>query len=171
MEKKVKIILGVSGGLLTSYFAYHFFNKKYLIKELNKQMKGGGILLQNKYGDLRDFEQVLTGSPYMSKVKGKIGNNDLVMLNRSAITQFREDLHDAMTGFGGDNETSVYDTFSNINDLYEVSQVAQSYQDHYGKSLYQEILDNLDTGYWFTDSEQGKVYNILKTKTKFRIKK
>ena len=165
LNRKMKITIGLSlvfgvGG----FIAYRGIERRNIIKALLKELdsKNGGDIFYS-YGDLRDFKNVLNGNPYMSWVKNKTKGSDLIYLTRNAITSKRKAIDNAF-GVVNDDEDAIYNILNSVNDLFEIAQISQSYKEHYGKSLYAKLINDL------LNSEQDKVYEILKSKLKFRVK-
>lgn len=140
------------------YFTISHIHKnslyKKIISKINNNVDG--------YGDVRDINY-LNGNAYISKIKNSV-SGQVIMLKDSYVTKFRKDLHDALSGWGTD-EDKIKSVFRQLKDGISIAQVSQSYYDHYGETLLQALLGDM-----YPDSDDMiEINNIIHSKPKFRI--
>jgi len=158
MTRKNKIIL--SSTVLISgigYFAVSHIMKNSLYKKVLNNINNN----VSSYGDVRDISY-FDGNAYISHVKNNT-SKQIIKLKDAYVTQFRKGLHDAISGWGTD-EDKIKSIFRQLKDGVQIAQVSQSYYDNYGKTLLQDMLDDMNP-----DSDDMKEINsIIQSKPKFR---
>jgi hypothetical protein len=70
-------------------------------------------------------------------------------IGKEPANQYAKDLHKAISGFGTDEET-IYATFGKLKCQYNISEIAESYYELFGKNLLPEILNELSESEMFT---------------------
>jgi len=133
----------------------------------------------NLYGNIKDYEDVFSGKPYIEKVESKIKseypNLAFIKLKDEFVTKYRTDLYKAMekgtwndlfTGLGT-NEEAVKATFKNLKDKIAVAQVAESYKKAYGRNLLDVLQDEIDIG----SNDMREINDDISVKLPFRLTK
>jgi len=132
MTKKDKILLFGSLGLISiSYLIYNKWNKNILYQEMMKRIGGGGI----KFNDLKVWNASFLLST-QSQTK------PYVELQQTIVKEKAEELDDAMSGAGTDEE-QIISVFNSLNSKIEVAQVNSFYNAKYKSVLKNDLQSEL----------------------------
>jgi len=137
MEKQQKIIIlsGITVFSL-SYLIYKKVRRNQVFDEMIYIISNKGGRNSNKNANALKglLEQQITQSN---------PNRNFIKLNQNKVKGYAENLNDALAGLMTDEE-AISGVFSRLPDKIAVSQVARYYSGLYGRTLYDDLKDDLN---------------------------
>lgn len=132
MTRKNKIIFYGGISLLTvSYIIYNRWSKSIFYDEILKRIGGNSI----------NFNELKVWNPsFLISIKSQ--NKPYIELQQSAVKEKAEELDDAMSGSGTDEE-KIISVFNSINSKVEVAQVNSFYNAKYKSVLKNDLQSEL----------------------------
>ena len=132
MTRKNKIILYGGISLLTiSYIIYNRWSKSIFYDEILKRIGGNSI----------NFNELKVWNPtFLISVQSQ--NKPFIELQQSVVKEKAEELNDAMSGAGTDEE-QIISVFNSINSKIEVAQVNSFYNAKYKSVLKNDLQSEL----------------------------
>lgn len=132
MTRKNKIIFYGGISLLTiSYIIYNRWSKSIFYDEILKRIGGNSI----------NFNELKVWNPsFLISIKSR--NKSYIELQQSAVKEKAEELDDAMSGSGTDEE-KIISVFNSINSKVEVAQVNSFYNAKYKSVLKNDLQSEL----------------------------
>jgi len=133
MTRKNKIILYGGISLLTiSYIIYNRWSKSIFYDEILKRIGGNSI----------NFNELKVWNPtFLISVQSQ--NKPFIELQQSVVKEKAEELNDAMSGAGTDEE-QIISVFNSINSKIEVAQVNSFYNAKYKSILKNDLQSELN---------------------------
>jgi len=155
MNKRAKIILGVSSGIVVGAITYGVFKKSInekLIREIHR-------VLDTSEGEFGDYQDLHKSDAFDEQYWERAGTKDNMLEHRDARILAR-DIYNAFGGAGrswltDDDEEGVYGAFKKMKNQIQVSQVAYQYKILSGKSL----LGNISS--YLSEEEANKVSTMV----------
>ncbi len=158
---KRNLIITSSSIIVISGLAYVIYSKIRNKKELDAMylaIKNGN----DEFGTIEDFSDILTGAPYVAKMKA--AHKKLILLKDEFVTKFRKELYDAISGLGTDTE-AIKNVFSSLKDHVHIAQVAESYKKNYDESLLSALNDDIASD----EPEMEEITTIIRNKPAYRV--
>lgn len=132
MTRKNKIIFYGGISLLTiSYIIYNRWSKSIFYDEILKRIGGNSV----KFNELKVWNP-----SFLISIKSQ--NKPYIELQQSAVKEKAEELDDAMSGSGTDEE-KIISVFNSINSKVEVAQVNSFYNAKYKSVLKNDLQSEL----------------------------
>lgn len=132
MTRKNKIIFYGGISLLTvSYIIYNRWSKSIFYDEILKRIGGNSV----KFNELKVWNP-----SFLISIKSQ--NKPYIELQQSALKEKAEELDDAMSGSGTDEE-QIISVFNSINSKVEVAQVNSFYNAKYKSVLKNDLQSEL----------------------------
>jgi hypothetical protein len=132
MTRKNKIIFYGGISLLTiSYIIYNRWSKSIFYDEILKRIGGNSV----KFNELKVWNP-----SFLISIKSQ--NKPYIELQQSAVKEKAEELDDAMSGSGTDEE-QIISVFNSINSKVEVAQVNSFYNAKYKSVLKNDLQSEL----------------------------
>jgi hypothetical protein len=132
MTRKNKIIFYGGISLLTiSYIIYNRWSKSIFYDEILKRIGGNSV----KFNELKVWNP-----SFLISIKSQ--NKPYIELQQSAVKEKAEELDDAMSGSGTDEE-EIISVFNSINSKVEVAQVNSFYNAKYKSVLKNDLQSEL----------------------------